>query len=374
MIAMGAHYCLSRGAATQPAPTSVTASSPNQRRGTIRRVRALIATVAAVLLLVAVASGTSPRPVIAYTQFRAIADIRLYVTGPGGTREVGKGQDPSVAPDGRMVSSSALGSIGPALTLYETAASRSHSFFNDRVIATPLAWSPDSRYLAVLLQTDGTQSISTGLAVIDTTTMTARTVATGIISRASFAPSGPDRLVYGQARSQQIEDAVNLYTVNPDGSDPTQLTTDGNSLLPLWTARGIVYDRETRRGVGAAPAYQLWLLHGGHRTQLTHMTPRALVAVLVPLAASANGNRLIAEYEGPGVIIPLAVQLSPRRVRALATGGTKLQGAGISRDGRTLLLVRASALLFREGVVETVPFGGGRPTRIASGDSAAWNG
>lgn len=27
-----------------------------------------------------------------------------------------------------------------------------------------------------------------------------------------------------------------------------------------------------------------------------------------------------------------------------------------------------------EDVVETVPFGGGRPTRIASGDSAAWIG
>ena len=105
------------------------------------------------------------------------------------------------------------------------------------------------------------------------------------------------------------------------------------------------------------------------------MTPRALVSGLVPLAASADGNRLIAEYEGPGVIIPLAVQLSPRRVRALATGGTKLQAAGISPDGRTLLVERrSSALLFHEGVVETVPFGGGQPTRIAAGDSAAWNG
>lgn len=343
--------------------------------------RALIATVAALLLAaiavaVAVASGTSPRPVIAYTQFRSLADIQLYVTGPGGTREVGHGQDPSVAPDGRMVSTSAFGSVGPALTLYETAGRRSHSFFNDRVIATPLAWSPDSRYLAVLLQAEGTlllptfgtQFISTGLAVIDTTTMTARTVATGAIRGASFAPSRPDRLVYGQALSEQIEDAVNLYTVNPNGSDPTQLTTDGNSLLPLWTARGIVYDRETRRGVDAAPVHQLWLLHRGHDTQLTHRA-------LVPLAASANGNRLIGEYEGPFVSIPLAVQLSPRRVRALATGGTKLQAAGISRDGRILLLERrAPGLPTHEGVVETVPLGGGWTTRIASGDSAAWNG
>ena len=121
---------------------------------------------------VAFASGPSPLPVVAYTQLRTLADIELYVTGAGGTHEVGHGQDPSVAPNGRMVSSSAFGSIGPALTVYETAGRRSHSFFNDRVIATPLAWSPDSRYLAVLLETDAPRITSAGLTVIDTTTMT----------------------------------------------------------------------------------------------------------------------------------------------------------------------------------------------------------
>ena len=158
-----------------------------------------------------------------------------------------------------MVSSSAFGSRGPALTLYETAGRGSRSFFNDRVIAIPLARSPDSRYLAVVLGTDGSPVAGAGLAVIDTATMTARTLATGVIRGAScilgssFAPSGPDRVVYGgQVRSRQVKNPVmNLYTLNPDGSDRTQLTTDGNSFQPLWTAKGIVYDRETRRGAGA---------------------------------------------------------------------------------------------------------------------------
>ncbi len=120
------------------------------------------------------------------------------------------------------------------------------------------------------------------------------------------------------------------------------------------------------------PTYQLWLLHAGHSTQLI---PRAFTGLIVPWASSANGNRLIVNYEGPGVVDPFAVQLSPRRVRALATGGTTLAGAGISRDGRTLLLERGeSAPAPHDGVIETVPFAGGKPTRIASGDSAAWNG
>lgn len=173
-----------------------------------------------------------------------------------------------------MVSGSALGSSGPALTVYETVGGRSHSFFSDRVIAVPRAWSPDSRYLAVLLET-ARRITSTGLAVVDTKTMTARTVATGLIEGASFAPTGPDRLVYGyEARSSPVKDRVaNLYTVNPDGSDRTPLTTDGISFQPLWTTRGIVYDRKTRPGARRSPTYQLWLLHGGHRTQLTSRSP-----------------------------------------------------------------------------------------------------
>lgn len=79
--------------------------------------RALIATVTAVMLLgaLAFASGKSPQPVIAYTEIPTLARIGLFVTGPGGTRELGSGQYPSVAPDGRMVSgSAALGSRGSA--------------------------------------------------------------------------------------------------------------------------------------------------------------------------------------------------------------------------------------------------------------------
>ncbi|HUA46653.1 MAG TPA: hypothetical protein VMA77_15585 [Solirubrobacteraceae bacterium] len=64
--------------------------------------------------------------------------------------------------------------------------------------------------------------------------------------------------------------------------------------------------------------------------------------------------------------------MSPRRVHALATSGTDIRAAGISLDSRTVLVDRG-AFLFGKHVVETIPFGGGQPTRIASGDQAAWN-
>jgi hypothetical protein len=82
-----------------------------------------------VLLLAAgaVASGTSPRPVIVYINWHTRAD-KLYVTGPGGTHEVGTGQDPSVAPDGLMVSGSSYSDSRRARTLYEAAGRRASSW------------------------------------------------------------------------------------------------------------------------------------------------------------------------------------------------------------------------------------------------------
>ena len=65
-----------------------------------------------------------------------------------------------------------------------------------------LAWSPDSRYLAVALTGDDAPSVSGyGLAIIDTESGTERTVATGPIYGASFAPGASDTLAYARASS-----------------------------------------------------------------------------------------------------------------------------------------------------------------------------
>ncbi len=86
------------------------------------------------------------------------------------------------------------------------------------------------------------------------------------------------------------------------------------------------------------------------------------------LAGSADRNRLIVAFVLGRIGRAYTVQLSPSRVREL---GFVLPD-GISRDGRTLLVGRA--VPSDGGVVETIPFGGGRATRVASGEQAAWNG
>jgi hypothetical protein len=114
----------------------------------------------------------------------------------------------------------------------------------------------------------------------------------------------------------------------------------------------------------------LWLLRDGQNTQLNVTHPG-----LVPLAASRNGNRVIADDVAADGEDTIAIQLSPRRVRNLTAANPNALFAGISPNGQTLLLnISRDTLPSDTGVVETVPFGGGKATRIASGNQAAWNG
>jgi hypothetical protein len=127
------------------------------------------------------------------------------------------------------------------------------------VIATPLAWSPDSRYLAISFQETSIGSRGrSGLAVIDTAGNTLTKIAYGQIFGASFAQDGGDEIVYGRAPSLAPGARVNLCVSGPAGAGVHALTSDGRSLNPLWGPRYIAYDREQPRPQ-AAPAHQIWL-------------------------------------------------------------------------------------------------------------------
>ena len=76
-------------------------------------------------------------------------------------------------------------------------------FFNPaRFAAHTFAWSPDSRYLAVALQpASGSRPGAPCLVLIDTRTGRVRTIASGSVQGVSFAPTGPDRVVYGLGKA-----------------------------------------------------------------------------------------------------------------------------------------------------------------------------
>ncbi len=366
-------------------------------RGRRARCTVALATVALALALVGALGGaahagvsigpSSATPTIAYvtqtgTSQPVVWTIALNATQP--TR-VGPGFTPVISPSGQQVAASLFGTgpaeTGPALAIYSTSGAPTQTYFNlTAETAQPLAWSRDGRYVAVALQSTAVNNTGrlSGLAIVDVTTGTAKVIAHGQIYGASFAPNGSDELVYGRAASQLLNARVNVYRSNADGSGAVALTRDGRSLFPLWGSRGIAYDRERLRREDA-PVYEIWLrAPSGATRRLTNIRVRSLVSGLVPVAFSADGSRLLAQFVGEDTIEAWTVLVASGRTRRLTSRGARqpLQAAGISADGGTLLIDEggfegpASG-----GRVATLPFAGGKSTvLVAHGSQAGWNG
>jgi hypothetical protein len=109
--------------------------------------------------------------------------------------------------------------------------------------------------------------------------------------------------------------------------------------------------------------------------KLTHVRVGSLVQGLVPLAFSADGARLLAEFEGEDTSEAYAVDVATGRARGVRVGRQEVQAGGISSDGSTLLLDTDS---FEQapsrGRIVTQPWAGGSPTvLVAHGGQASWN-
>jgi hypothetical protein len=330
-------------------------------------------------------AATVPR--LAYVTGTERSSPAVWVANASGgeVKRLGLGLEPLISPNGQWVAASAFGTVvgaqeqGPAIVVYSTAAGAP---LNELSLATataqPLAFSPDSRYLAVFMQSNSVTNIaqSSGLAVIDTTTGAVTTIAHGQIYGASFAQDGSDRIVYGRAPSLAVNAPVNLYIAQPDGSATQALTNDGRSLYPVWGPRYIAYDREHLRR-NYAPRYDIWLRAPGSSAarRLTNVPANKLVVGLVPIAFSANGSRLLSEFEGQDTSAAWTVRLPSGRARPITFRNQSVVGAGISRDGGTLLVDLGSfEAPPSAGRVASIPFAGGRPkVLVAHGAQASWN-
>jgi hypothetical protein len=363
---------------------------------TLRRARLAVSAVFLFVATFSIAGGAGAEvvadlnpepPRLVYLTETGAGTPKVWIAAANGSapKLLGIGQQPLLAPDGESVAVALFGTAsgpqesGPAIGIYPSSGAPIADYLSlEAATATPLAWSPDSRYLAVFAQSNATVGIASNssLDVIDTQTGTVTTIAHGEIYGASFARDGSDRLVFAMGRSLSQSAKTNLYVAEADGAGVHPITSDGRSFFPVWGPEYIAYDRERQRHL--SPEYQIWLgtLTNLRVRKLTHVRVDSLVQGLIPLEFSATGSRMLAEFEGEDTSEAFAVNVANGRARAVRLGRQEVQGAGISSDGSTLLLDTGS---FEEapshGRIVTVPWGGGTPTvLVAHGAQASWNG
>jgi hypothetical protein len=365
----------------------------NPRARTRRNLFAIVLPLLALMTAPAVAGAHSeppPRPAVpglAYATGSERSSPAVWVANANGgqAKRLGLGLEPLISPNGQWVAASAFGAVvgtqeqGPAIVIYSTTAAAAplNALSLATATAQPLAWSPDSRYLAVALQSTTLPSeAGSGLAVIDTTTGAVTTIAHGQIYGASFAQDGSDRIVYGRAPSLLLSAPTNLYVSGPEGSGTRAFTNNGHSLNPVWGPKYIAYDRERPRH-DYASVFQIWLQPpgGGAARRVTDTHPNELVSGLVPLAFSSNGGRLLTQFEGQDTSEAWTVVVASGKTHRLTVRGQPVTAAGLSRDGSTVLIDEKS---FEGppsgGRVAQIPFAGGRPkVLVAHGAQASWN-
>src|SRR5438270_3952102 len=115
---------------------------------------AVAVVVLAAALGVSSGSGVAVRPAIAYVSGPSGSLPETWVAAADGShrRRLGLGEAPLLSPDGSTVAASLPARAGAALSLDPGAGGSPRRFFDaSRQSAVAEAWSPDSRYVAVVL-------------------------------------------------------------------------------------------------------------------------------------------------------------------------------------------------------------------------------
>jgi Tol biopolymer transport system component len=350
-------------------------------------VERLVASVVACLLLGA-CTWTDPTddelpsgPVatlVAYTVYVGDGDAEVWVARVDGRgrRRLVNGNAPKLSPDGRWVAfERQRGSTIYPRDLMLVPASGGRPRLLMRSVSQPL-WSPDSKQLAVLQFLDERRS---ALLSITIETGERTTIARGSISDWSFSPRG-DEIAYVRADpsgSGPFFGESDVYIADVGGGSERRVTEDGDSAFAVWGPHAIAYARLVPyRGWGA---HEIWLVRpdGGGRRLLTK-TPWSLlgsgIVGLIPIAWSADGRALLAALSNEFGGVPFAVDPQLGSVRRVGELNYGARPAGLSRDGRFVLVSYGDVGLGERTQVAILPYRGG-PGRIfarRAGDPS-WN-
>ncbi len=335
---------------------------------------AALAAAAALLGLPAVAQAT-----LVYVKNPSHPVVWAAADNGSGAHRLLAGSNPRVSPDGQIVALLHQGQgskAQPELVLAPADGSAPPAVlakgWRDPFV---FAWSPDSKSVVAVL---GPEVGRQRLVLIDTVTGAQRTIARGFFDGVSFAPGG-GALVYGRAASESFppRSDVYRYDVRLPGMPNAQasqlnhrLTTDRRSGYPLWSPNGgIVFVKQLgakkRRYV---PKNELFTMNlAGERVrQLTHSQVSPLAQGLFPTAWSANGRRLLTQFEGQDLSYAVTVNARTGAQRPLVEATEQgVLGAALSANGQFVLGATGGFEPGPRHNVVRIPWGGGRQRILA---------
>lgn len=332
----------------------------------------------ALLALPAAAGAT-----LAYVKNPFNATVYVANDDGSGARKVETGHNPHVSPDGLSVAYLHEGAKGKQeLKVAPVAGGASRTLMTNLREAFYVTWSPDSKTIAALR---GPELGKRKLVLIDVASGLQSVVATGFFSGFSFSPDG-EEIVFAMAKKEKFPPRSDIFrfSITPPGAisllmPPVQLTHDHNSSQPLWGPQKIVFVKALeakKRRYGGKNELFLMSPQGKGVKRLTHTKVDPLLQGLFPTEWSADGSRLLTEFQGQDVSYAVVVNPKTGAQRPVAgTGETGFVGTDLSANGKLVLGFNGG---FDPGLknhkVQTVPYGGGKPkTLLKEAFEPSWN-
>jgi Tol biopolymer transport system component len=310
----------------------------------------------------------------------------VYVANDDGSaaKKVDKGHSPRVSPDGQWVAYLHEGpKFAQELKLAPASGGAGTTLMKNFREAFYLAWSPDSKTIAALR---GPELGKRKLVVIDLATGIQSVIATGFFSGFSFSPDGSE-IAYSVASSEKFPPRSDVFrfpvpipgVVNVRAPEAVRLTNDHRSSQPLWGPQKIVFVKTVegqKRRYGGKNELYLMSPQGKGVKRLTHTEVPPLLQGLFPTDWSADGSRLLTEFEGQDTSYAVTVNPKTGAQRPVAgTGESGFVGTDLSSDGTLVLGFNGG---FDPGLkdhkVQTVPLAGGKPkTLVTEAFEPSWS-
>jgi dipeptidyl aminopeptidase/acylaminoacyl peptidase len=278
----------------------------------------------------------------------------IWRARPDGTHRVRlvRGRQPQLSPNGRLVAYTRSPHELFVVPISGGKPRLLRRLVGPKGFIAGFVWSPTSRELV---------TVERSLVLVDVETGRARP-----FGRAggdpSFSPDG-SRIVFDRID----QTGGDLMVFDTRTGRTRRLTSDHHSFVPVWGPGGIAFARIRRGGKG-----DVWIIDPGSRKlrRLTHTD-----AGMYPAAWSADGRRLLAANPATHNGRLWAVDVRTGRARDLTGWVGDLFPQGLSRNGKSILAaIGCGGTISPFGVVETLPFAGGRAHVVVKGPCrASWN-